>query len=255
MADFDPTDKYSWYFGPLSREEANEKLVDVRTNGVFLIRESQSIKGDYVLVVREDSKISHYIINKVQVGGSELFRIGDQQFPDIPALLNFYKTHYLDTTALTFPATRDKVYCRYDFPGKDAEDLPFKRGDILEVISKDEEKWWCARDKNGRVGQIPVPYVTAYKPDPKPVGVITPSEDPVSPPAPTGFQLPKKLPARAIVIHSRIPSIYDKEQLRLNEGDVLTVLEINPNGQWRGQIGERVGIFPFTHVKFMDENS
>lgn len=26
------------------------------------------------------------------------------------------------------------------------------------MISKDEEEWWTARDKNGRVGQIPVKY-------------------------------------------------------------------------------------------------
>jgi len=55
------------------------------------------------IICREDSKISHYIINRTVVGGAEMFRIGDQQFPDIPALLNFYKTHYLDTTALTHP--------------------------------------------------------------------------------------------------------------------------------------------------------
>jgi proto-oncogene C-crk len=36
--------------------------------------------------------------------------------------------------------------------------LPFKKGDILEVISKDEEEWWTARDRHGRVGQIPVKY-------------------------------------------------------------------------------------------------
>jgi len=43
---------YSWFFGPLSREEANEKLEKGRNNGVFLVRESQSIKGDFVLVVK-----------------------------------------------------------------------------------------------------------------------------------------------------------------------------------------------------------
>ncbi|XP_060576081.1 adapter molecule Crk-like, partial [Ruditapes philippinarum] len=116
--DFDPNDKTSWYFGPLSREETNEILDNVHTNGVFLVRESQSIKGDFVLCVREDNKISHYIINRIQVGGNVMFRIGDQQFPDIPALLNFYKTHYLDTTALTVPAPREKVITKYDFPGK-----------------------------------------------------------------------------------------------------------------------------------------
>ena len=43
---------FSWYFGPLSREETNEIFDKVRSNGVFLVRESQSIKGDFVLCVR-----------------------------------------------------------------------------------------------------------------------------------------------------------------------------------------------------------
>ena len=42
---------------------------------------------------------------------------------------------------------------------QDAEDLPFKKGEVLEVISKDEDKWWCAKNSAGRTGQIPVPYV------------------------------------------------------------------------------------------------
>ena len=43
---------------------------------------------------------------------------------------------------------------------QDPEDLPFKKGEILEVITKDEEKWWMARNADGQTGQIPVPYVT-----------------------------------------------------------------------------------------------
>ena len=42
---------------------------------------------------------------------------------------------------------------------QDPEDLPFKKGDLLELISKDEEEWWTARNRHGRVGSIPVSYV------------------------------------------------------------------------------------------------
>ena len=42
---------------------------------------------------------------------------------------------------------------------QDADDLPFKRGDILTVISKDEEQWWTAKNSQGQVGSIPVPYI------------------------------------------------------------------------------------------------
>ena len=52
---------------------------------------------------REDSKVAHYIINKIQTDGMVKFRIGDQEFSSLPALLNFYKTHYLDITSLIRP--------------------------------------------------------------------------------------------------------------------------------------------------------
>jgi proto-oncogene C-crk len=37
--------------------------------------------------------------------------------------------------------------------------LPFKKGEILEVLTKDEEQWWTARNSLGQKGSIPVPYV------------------------------------------------------------------------------------------------
>ena len=55
----------SWYFGPMSRQDANDLLLAESEGGVFLVRDSTSIQGDYVLCVREDSKVSHYIINKI----------------------------------------------------------------------------------------------------------------------------------------------------------------------------------------------
>lgn len=265
---FDPNDKFSWYFGPLSREETNEMFENVSTNGKFLVRDSQSIRGDFVLCVREDNKISHYIVNKIQVGSSMMFRIGDHQFPDIPALLNFYKTHYLDTTALTYPVDREKVLAKYDFPGKDPEDLPFRKGEILEILTKDEDKWWMARNKEGKVGQIPVPYVVKYDArgtDELRISSSPQNQDLLSHPAPDPpriepqqpkIHLPDKLPAKAQVTLARIPSVFDTTQLRLREGEIITVLKINANGQWEGETeGGKRGLFPFTHIKFLDENS
>lgn len=45
------------------------------------------------------------------------------------------------------------------FVTQDPEDLPFKKGDILTVIKKEEEHWWKARDSAGNEGMIPKPYV------------------------------------------------------------------------------------------------
>ena len=47
----------------------------------------------------------------------------------------------------------------FSFKIKDADDLPFKKGEILTVISKDEDQWWTAKNSLGYQGSIPVPYV------------------------------------------------------------------------------------------------
>ena len=114
----------------MSRQDASDLLMGEKEGGVFLVRDSISIQGDFVLCVREDSKVSHYIINKIQEGGSLRYRIGDQNFPDIPSLLAFYKLHYLDTTPLIRPAPKkiQRVIARYDFEGNDPDDLPFRKG-------------------------------------------------------------------------------------------------------------------------------
>lgn len=105
--------------------------------------------------------MSHYIINKIQQSDQTKYRIGDQMFTDLPSLLAFYKLHYLDTTPLIRPATHrvEKVIAKFDFTGVDPDDLPFKKGDILTVISKDEDQWWTAQNDLGQNGSIPVPYV------------------------------------------------------------------------------------------------
>lgn len=42
----------SWYFGSMSRSEATDLLMKEREGGVFLVRDSTTILGDYVLCVR-----------------------------------------------------------------------------------------------------------------------------------------------------------------------------------------------------------
>lgn len=105
----------------MSRQDANDILANEREGGTFLVRGSCTIVGDYVLSVKEDTKVSHYIINKIQQQQNDqiVYRIGDQSFADLPELLAFYKLHYLDTTPLRRPATKklEKVVAKFDFSG------------------------------------------------------------------------------------------------------------------------------------------
>lgn len=48
---FDPYDKSSWYFGGITRNEADQFLKD-HEDGVFLVRDSTTLQGDFVLCVQ-----------------------------------------------------------------------------------------------------------------------------------------------------------------------------------------------------------
>uniref|UniRef100_A0A2P2I5K5 Adapter molecule Crk-like n=1 Tax=Hirondellea gigas TaxID=1518452 RepID=A0A2P2I5K5_9CRUS len=276
MADsFDPKNESSWYAGVMTRQAASDILMAERDPGVFLVRDSTTINGDFVLCVREDSRVSHYIINKIQKESQNRYRIGDQEFSDMPSLLNFYKLHYLDTTPLTRPAylgaRQHKVIAKYDFEGTDPEDLPFKKGEILTVVSKDEDQWWTARNSNSQTGSIPVPYVTKYeegdsvlvgggaadgKGGVAPSSVTSPdSTDSSAAPFRQRTAINQKLPAFAMVIQDRVPNFYDRTALQLERGDIIQVTKTNMNGNWEGELNGKKGHFPFTHVEFMDDEA
>ncbi|CAD7001922.1 unnamed protein product [Ceratitis capitata] len=106
----------------MTRQDATEVLMSERDRGVFLVRDSNSIAGDFVLCVREDTKVRNYIINKIQQQDQTFYRIGDQLFENLPKLLTFYTLHYLDTTPLRRPAPKkpEKVISRYDFEGSES---------------------------------------------------------------------------------------------------------------------------------------
>lgn len=79
---------------------------------------------------REDTRVSHYIINKIQQSDQMRYKIGDQVFPDLASLLNFYKMHYLDSTPLIRPVPKrnEKVIAKYDFDGNVSVEAEEGRG-------------------------------------------------------------------------------------------------------------------------------
>ncbi|KOB77468.1 putative CRK protein, partial [Operophtera brumata] len=129
-----------WYFHDLSRAEATRLLLNETESGVFLVRDSRTITGDYVLCVR----VSHYIINRVvSADGTIRFRIGDQLFADMAALLSFYRLHYLDTTPLTRPLPQT---------GRPAAPQPHQ-------VTKININGQWEGELNGKVGHFPFTYV------------------------------------------------------------------------------------------------
>jgi len=151
-------------------------------------------------------------------------------------------------------------------------------GDILTVISKDEEQWWTARNSVGQTGSIPVPYVQKYDEDSHmiiennsrpesggssgsnstsgPMSQISNTETVGQAAAATRrSNIQRTLPAFAKVKQARVPNAYDKTALKLEVGDMIKVTKTNINGQWEGELHGKVGHFPFTHVEFVDNET
>ena len=53
---------FRWFHGHLSGKEAEKLMLDKGKNGSFLVRESQSKPGDYVLSVRTEDRVTHVMI-------------------------------------------------------------------------------------------------------------------------------------------------------------------------------------------------
>uniref|UniRef100_A0A8D9AWV4 Adapter molecule Crk n=1 Tax=Cacopsylla melanoneura TaxID=428564 RepID=A0A8D9AWV4_9HEMI len=142
MATFNPRHRESWFFGPMSRQEAT-RILNFRPTGEFIVRESARVVGDYVLSVKEETRICHYIISRITTTeitfnfGQDInmfpahhgshpttglqqesraflnehssYKIGQKVFENLPSLLEYYIYHYLDTAYLTRPVPKRAV--------------------------------------------------------------------------------------------------------------------------------------------------
>jgi hypothetical protein len=96
-----PWTREQWYHGRIDRA-TTDMILAGKKPGLFLIRDSATCPGDYVLSVSENNKVSHYIISR----RGQLYLIGDQTFSDLPSVIEFYTKHFLDTTTLREHAPR-----------------------------------------------------------------------------------------------------------------------------------------------------
>ena len=57
-----------------------------------------------------------------------------------------------------------QLFCgKYDYSARTDDDLSFKKGDLLYILSTDKGDWWFARSKDtGQKGYVPSNYVAKY---------------------------------------------------------------------------------------------
>ncbi|XP_069501780.1 GRB2-related adapter protein isoform X1 [Ambystoma mexicanum] len=154
---------HPWYAGRISRQAAEEILLKRRQPGAFLIRESESSPGEFSVSVNYGEHVQHF---KVLRDRSGKYFLWEEKFNSLNELVDFYRTTTIAKKQQIFlkdetqkPEPKVKfVQAQFDFASQDATELPFYRGEIIEVLDCSDPNWWKGRI-GGRVGTFPRNYI------------------------------------------------------------------------------------------------
>lgn len=130
-----------------------------------------------------------------------------------------------------------------DFEGEGCKQLPITKGDIVQVIRKDESGWWMVSSKN-KVGWVPRSYIRPTS------RVESPDEDEED----DGIGL--SIPGGKVITTEDYQAIDDYEaedeaQVSFKEGDVVTVIDKEEDGWWFVAVNGREGWAPFSYLETM----
>ncbi|NXD13912.1 GRAP protein, partial [Nothocercus nigrocapillus] len=153
---------HSWYVGRISRQAAEELLLQRKHLGAFLIRESESAPGEFSISVNYGQHVQHFKVLRERNGKYFLW---EEKFNSLNELVDFYRTTTIAREQQIFLRDNDQevsrpkfVQAQFDFSSRESSQLPFLRGDIIEVLDCPDPNWWQGKIY-GRVGLFPRNYV------------------------------------------------------------------------------------------------
>lgn len=184
MDTFDANDVNSWYYGEVSREEAECLLMPQSQNGVFLVRFS-STSCVYVLSVKIADSVYHYMIERLETSSDEfIYKSGEIWFNSLQDLLKHFKDYPLEhnyrTTLVRPYQTRSRpvsfppndllrisespveaiVVTDYNPTAYESDALELKVDQIIWVTDmKPTGRWEGTTEDNTRKGNFPCAHV------------------------------------------------------------------------------------------------
>ncbi|NWI94793.1 GRAP protein, partial [Pitta sordida] len=154
-----------WYAGRISRQLAEKRLLRINRQGAFLIRDSESTPGEFSISVNYGKDVQHFKVLRERNGKYFLW---EEKFNSLNELVDFYRTTTIAKEEQIFlrdedqtqevPSRPQYVQAQFDFSGHEGSQLPFLRGDIIEVLDCPDPNWWQGKIY-GRVGLFPRNYV------------------------------------------------------------------------------------------------
>uniref|UniRef100_A0A8C3QQV0 GRAP protein n=1 Tax=Cyanoderma ruficeps TaxID=181631 RepID=A0A8C3QQV0_9PASS len=145
---------HPWYAGRISRALAEERLLRRNHLGAFLIRDSESAPGEFSLSLSYGKHVQHFKVLRERNGKYFLW---EEKFNSLNELVDFYRTTTISKEQQIFLRPRF-VQAQFDFSAQEGSQLPFLRGDIIEVLGCPDPSWWQGKIY-GRVGLFPRSYV------------------------------------------------------------------------------------------------
>ncbi|XP_023013479.2 small wing phospholipase C gamma 1 [Leptinotarsa decemlineata] len=176
-----------WYHKNTGKNQAEEILWHVKSEGAFLVRPSENDANCYTISFRADKKIKHC---RIKLDG-RLYTIGNAEFESLVSLINYYQTHplyrkvklsrpiseemvrnlsaeqndssyptpsYMEPSAINSSGT---VIAIYDYRSDREDELSFCKHAIITNVNKntDSKGWWKGDYGGLRQHYFPQNYV------------------------------------------------------------------------------------------------
>ena len=141
-----------------------------------------------------------------------------------------------------------RCMAQFSYQAESTEELSMSKNEHLTVVDL-SGSWWKARNDRGEVGFIPSNYVKLLPMPPQPVPV--PKGSPVGlANQHTSLHDEPSLNIKAVAKFKYASS--RENELSLERGDELIIMEKGANGWWRGQSSTRIGWFPSNYVEVLE---
>uniref|UniRef100_F6W7P5 GRB2-related adaptor protein 2 n=1 Tax=Xenopus tropicalis TaxID=8364 RepID=F6W7P5_XENTR len=204
-----------WYCENISRGEAESILIG-RFVGAFIIRASQTSKGEFSMSVRDEDDVQHFKVMRDIRGNYYLWT---EKFKSLNKLVEYYKTASI--------SRQKEIYLREE--GSEAQEK------LVEKHVRDPRS-----SGGGRAGKLMPAGSQRNYPEPE-----TDRTKCVSSASPT--------PQRIRMVKALYDfQAMEPDELGFIYSDVIEVLDCSDASWWMGRLGERVGLFPSNYVANID---
>ncbi|XP_071984161.1 GRB2-related adapter protein 2 [Engystomops pustulosus] len=174
----------SWYCEKLTRNEAENVLMSKQV-GYFIMRASQTSKGEFSISVRHEEDVQHFKVMRDKSGNYSLW---SEKFKSLNKLVEYYKSVSISRQnhvflqeegtaqpqnqaflqqeespqpqASSLPRRTRLVKALYDFKAQESDELSFQANDTIEVLEASNDSWWMGK-LGQKTGLFPTNYVAS----------------------------------------------------------------------------------------------